>query len=307
MHENIKSEDFRTLSCNPIVYAFSKKVLTQSYVECVPGFENEMLQLMQEAFDSLAESKDNEMQFNATLGHLVREVFRKGDPGFWFNQIYQTYKHGYKPQQRFKNLQPWLVGKKVLDTGCGDGLTSRELHKNGYQVYLTDVLDYRAPESRQFPFVRMEDPQALPYTDQRFDTGIVMAVLHHMDEEDLLPVLSDLHQLCGRLIIEEDCYQVTGSAVPRLEHVLQKDPFLREFVSLSIEDQLRYLMFVDFFANAITQGILEMEIPFNFRTVSEWQTLFEQQGFRVVETLMLGFQEGFFNRSCHTWFILDAC
>jgi SAM-dependent methyltransferase len=306
MHGNVKKESFRTLVKNPIVFAFSKKVLSKSYTECVPGYENEMQQLMEDAFKRLEEARHNEEQFNNTLAKLVKDLFRKDEPEFWFNKVYNSYKREFKPQRRYYNLQPWLEGKKVLDFGCGDGLTSRFLEKNGYQVYLTDVLDYRATEAKQYPFVHMENPRVLPYQDQKFDNGIILAVMHHMEDTDLLPILSNLHSLCRRLIVEEDCYLLANMVKPDLKQVLQRDHFLREFMELSVEDQLRYLMFVDFFANAITQGIIDMELPFNFRTVEEWQWLFEQQGFQVVETLILGFQEGFFNRSCHTWFILDA-
>jgi SAM-dependent methyltransferase len=306
MHENVKKESFQMLVANPTVYAFSRKVLSGSYAECVSGKEKEMQQLMDEAFTCLAEAKDDEQLFIAALSHLVKNVFRKAEPEFWFNKLYNSYKREFKPQRRYTNLRPWVKGRKILDFGCGDGLTSYVLERNGHQVYLTDVLDYRAPAARHLPFIRMEDPQALPYLDQKFDTGIILAVLHHMQEEDIVAVLLGMHKLCSRLIIEEDCYLVTKAAVPSFEQVLLKDHFLREFSELQDHDQLRYLMFVDFFANAITQGILEMDLPFNFRTVEEWQRLFEQQGFRLVETLLLGFQEGFFNRSCHTWFVLDA-
>jgi hypothetical protein len=57
------------------------------------------------------------------------------------------------------------------------------------------------------------------------------------------------------LIIEEDTYLVPGNVTPPIEQVLQKDHYLRAFTALPAEDQLRYLMFVDTFANAITQGI----------------------------------------------------
>jgi SAM-dependent methyltransferase len=306
MHEKVKKENMQTLVQNPALLAFSKKVLTESYVECVPGFENEMRALMLEAFERLEASKNNEDEFNAAVKYLVKDLFRKGEPGFWFNQAYKNYKQNFKPTRRYANLKPWLIGNKVLDIGCGDGLTSAELHKHGYQISLTDVLDYRAEQARHLPFVQMDNPQTLPYRGERFDTGILLAVLHHMEDRDLLPILSELRASCRRLIIEEDTYLVPGNVTPPLEQVLQKDHYLRAFTALPAQDQLRYLMFVDTFANAITQGIGEMGLPFNFRSVGEWQELFEQQGFHLVCTHLLGFQEGFFNRSCHTWFILDT-
>jgi hypothetical protein len=148
MHEKVKKENMQTLVRNPALFAFSKKVLTESYVECVPGLEKEMRALMQEAFERLEASKDNQGVFNAAVKFLVEDLFRKGESGFWFNQAYQNYKHNFKPTRRYANLEPWLIGNKVLDIGCGDGLTSAELHKHGYQVSLTDVLDYRAEQAR---------------------------------------------------------------------------------------------------------------------------------------------------------------
>jgi hypothetical protein len=77
-------------------------------------------------------------------------------------------------------------------------------------------------------------------------------------------------------------------------------------MTLAPQDQLRFLMFIDYFANAITQGLPQMSMPFDFRAVEEWWAIFEAQGFRVQETLVMGFQKGNFNRSCHVWFVLDA-
>jgi hypothetical protein len=47
-------------------------------------------------------------------------------------------------------------------------------------------------------------------------------------------------------------------------------------------------------------------MPFNFRTVGEWHELFANRGFDVQGTRVMGFQKGFFNRSCHVWFLLEA-
>jgi hypothetical protein len=151
----------------------------------------------------------------------------------------------------------------------------------------------------------MTDPRVIPFPDGDFDTALVMAVLHHVDKENLLPLLGELRRVSRRLIVEEDSYALPPS-LPGLAGTLAADRQLQAFVGLPLEDQLRYLMFVDYFANAITQGLPQMHMPFHFQTVEEWQALFTGQGFRVERTVVQGFQQGFFNRSSHVWFILDA-
>ena len=64
-------------------------------------------------------------------------------------------------------------------------------------------------------------------------------------------------------------------------------------------------MFIDTFSNVIAQGLSQMDIPFNFKTVAEWQALFQDHGWQVTRSLPMGFQANQFNRSCHIWFVLD--
>lgn len=305
VHDHIKAESFRTLLSNPRTLAFAQKIITQSYVECVPGYEDAMRDLLQRAFAILTASRDDERAFQAAVASLITKVFKKQDPDFWFNRLYQGYKRHFKPQDRFLKLQPLLSGERVLDFGSGNGLTSAILAQHGYRVSMTDVLDYRDEGAKALPFVQMDDSTTLPYPAGSFDTAIVFAVLHHIEPENVRPLLTDLRRVSRRLIVEEDCYGVPDD-LQGLAEALRDDAQLREFVALSLQDQLRFLMFLDYFANAITQGLPEMDIPFEFRTVREWQALFADLGFEVHETLVKGFQKQYFNRSCHVWFVLDA-
>jgi len=301
----IKSESFQTLFHNPPVVAFAQRVITQSYVECAPGQEDAMRDLLGRAFAALSGASHDAAAFQAALVRVSTEVFRKPEPEFWFNRLYRRYKQEFKPADRFRQLRDLLVGETVLDLGCGNGLTSAIVRQHGYQPYLTDVLDYRDPQARNLPFAPMTSPHRLPYPGQHFDTGLVFAVLHHVAAADLLPLLGELRRACGRVIVEEDTYQLPP-ADSEAAAALRRDTMLREFAALSLDDQLRYLMFIDYFANAITQGLPQMEMPFNFKPVSEWQALFAAQGWVVRQTLVKGFQPHYFNRSCHVWFVLDA-
>lgn len=305
MHEGIKKESFQDLVNHPLVFNFARQVLTESYVDCAPGYEAQMRALLQQAFSALEAAGSDRDRFQQTIIDLRAQVFRKQDPSFWFNRLYKHYKRELKPHYRFRNLQSWLKGEQVLDLGCGDGLTSLVISQHGFQVSLADVLDYRDPAAKSLPFAPMSDTQAIPYPGKHFDSAIVMAVLHHVEARDLFPLLDELQQASHLVIIEEDCYAVPMD-LEGLDPVLERDVHLGAFMALSPENQLRYLMFVDYFANAITQGLPEMDMPFNFRTVQEWQELFAVRGFRVQETRVMGFQKGFFNRSCHVWFWLES-
>jgi SAM-dependent methyltransferase len=305
MHEQIKRESFRQLLGNSVLVSFARRVITESYVECAPAYKQVMRDLLRQAFAMLVDSRNDDLLFRVTVNYLVREVFRKNDPEFWFNRVYKHYKRQLKPVRRLKNLQPWLKGERILDLGCGDGLTGAVLRSQGFRVCLADVLDYRDELAKSLPYVKMVDPRKLSFADRDFDTAIVLAVLHHVQTTDLYPLLSELRRVSRRVIVEEDCY-VVPLELEGLGDVWLEDEYLRDFMDLLFADQLRFLMFMDYFANAITQGLSEMSVPFNFHTVREWQTLFVSQGFQVRKTLLLGFQKGFFNRSCHVWFILDG-
>jgi SAM-dependent methyltransferase len=300
----IRTERFQDLLRNRQVLEFSRKIITENYVECAPGHEDAMRELLGRTFAMLTSSADDDQRFCWTVRSLVTDVLRKHEPAFWFNRIYQNYKKALKPRYRHEKLKPLLTGETVLDLGCGDGLLAARLHHDGYGVFLTDVLDYRHETARPLPFRPMVDPAAIPYSERTFDNAIVMAVLHHVEVADLLPLLAGLRRTCRRVIVEEDSYDVPTD-LDGLPDILQRDEQLREFVALPAENQLRVLMFVDYFANAIAQGLVQMDMPFNFKTVREWQNVFSAQGFTLRKTLLMGFQPGQFNRSCHVWSVLD--
>ena len=72
--------------------------------------------------------------------------------------------------------------------------------------------------------------------------------------------------------------------------MIDNDEFLQEFVLMPLKDQLRTLMLYDFVDNAFVQGIPEMNFPFQFRTVPQWQSVLAANGFNVVETDLIGFK-----------------
>jgi SAM-dependent methyltransferase len=302
---DLQPESFYDLSSQAHILAAARQVLVGSYRSAVPPeYAVPVKRLVETAFDLLGKAVEDESAFREGVAELRQEVFRKPEPDFWFNRVYADYKRHIKPEHRLQRLLPLLRGPRLLDFGSGDGLTSLALQQAGFEPYLTDVLDYRAPEARHLPFRPSADPASTAYPGQVFDNAVLFAVLHHVAHDDLLPLLDSLRRSAHRLVIEEDCFGVPPD-LARRPHPACDRAQLALFQSLSEPDQRRLLAFIDYFANAITQGLPEMDMPFNFRSVPDWQRLFADQGFRVEETLLMGFQAGLFNRSCHVWFVLE--
>jgi len=90
-----------------------------------------------------------------------------------------------------------------------------------------------------------------------------------------------------------------------LAETLKTQPLLRTFLSMPLEVQHQVLVLIDFFSNAIAQGIPEMNMPFEFKTVTEWQQVLVRNGFRVNKTVLAGFEPGRMHKSCHVWLVCE--
>jgi len=291
---------------NQEVVDFVRVVVKENYREFFTGHE-EVAQMVDAAFDLLVNSQRAQLEkesLQQTVATINQTIFRKDDPTFWFNTIYREYKTKTRPHWDFSRLRPFLQGTTILDYGSGGGYLALELERHGYQVLTTDVLDYRVPEARHLPFRQMTSPVAIPYPDTSADTTIVKAVLHHIAPPHLSSVLSELRRVSQRIIIEEDTYDVPQT-LKGVEESARTQPQFARFRSLSARDQFESLMLIDYFANAVTQGLVEMNFPFQFKTIPQWISLLEAYDLHVSQVELLGFQPGNVNRSCHVWFICD--
>ena len=274
--DDIKGEKFKDLLNKETVFSLFKEITLNNYIDCSPGYEHEIIDLLKTTYEKLNGSKSDEKRLEESVKYLVDKIFKKNDHNFWFNQIYKNYKRNIKPQKRYSFTKNLIKGNRVLDVGCGDGLFSCELKKNNYQVFMTDILDYRDNEAKQIPFKKMGDcVNILPFPDKFVDTTILFSVLHHIDEDKLSGMLNELKRVSSRIIIEENCFNLSSNDnIDSFGEVLKEDIQLQRFLSLSKEDQFSYLMLSDYFSNSIGQGIIDMNFPFEFKTISEWKSIF---------------------------------
>jgi SAM-dependent methyltransferase len=292
---------------NGDVVEFVKTSVKTGYREFFGEFSDEVCGMVDQSFDRLLCSQCDGVdpgRLVEVTSALLDDTFRKSDSSFWFNRIYHQYKTLTKPEGDFQTLQKLLPGKSVLDYGCGSGYLDARLAKGGYKVFTTDVLDYRFEEARQLPFVRMSSATDIGYPDNGVDVALVLAVLHHINPDDLPRVIQRLRKIARYALIKEDTYGWPEHA-EGLADSLRTQVLLRAFLGMTLETQQQVLALIDFFANAVAQGISEMNMPFAFKTVPGWEQVLLQNGFRVTRRIVAGFEPGRMHKSCHAWLVCE--
>jgi len=292
---------------NQTVVEFVCATVKAGYREFYGAESDRVCGMVEKSFEELAASQQNGINTEnlvAVTSALLEHTFRKADSSFWFNRIYHQYKTQTKPETDFRQLQKLLPGKKVLDYGCGSGYLAARLARGGYDVFTTDVLDYRYDEAKPLPFVQMASATDIPYPDNSVDVALVQAVLHHINPDDLAVVIRRLRRIARYALIKEDTYGVPNQ-LEGFEERLAAQPLLAHFVSLPRDAQHQVLVLIDFFSNAIAQGLPEMNMPFEFKTVPEWKEVLLSNGFRVTQTVLAGFEPGRMHKSCHVWLVCE--
>ncbi len=292
---------------NEVALNFVRASVKAGYHEFFPTAVEQVDSLVDGAFDQLAQSQQEAIDHSklvASASTLLAQTFRKGDPSFWFNAVYHHYKTQLKPETDFQQLTGLITGSRVLDYGCGSGYLAARLARGGYEVCTTDVLDYRYDEAKPLPFRPMTSPTDIPYPDDSIDTALVQAVLHHIDPEHLPLVLQRLARIARQVLIKEDTYDLPRQ-LPGVAETAAQQPLLQVFMEMPRDTQYQALILIDFFANAIAQGIPEMNMPFEFRSLTEWQQVLKANGLRVNQTWVAGFEPGRMHKSCHAWFACE--
>ena len=154
-----------------------------------------------------------------------------------------------------RRVAPYLErGWEILDVGSGTGKMARWLaSRAGVRPTLADVVEF-GNRVGGLPYVRLEDPLALPFADRSFDAVVMLFVLHHVarweDQERLLGEAARVAR--HRVVLIED---TPGSRAERAVNVAWD------------------------WALNLRHGVPK---PFTFRTVDGWRSVFPRVGLREV-------------------------
>jgi len=118
------------------------------------------------------------------------------------------------------------------------------------------------------------DPVTLPVESNAVDTIVLSFVLHHVEAADLERLLSEIRRVlkpAGKAVILEDTY----SALTRPG---EESGYQELFLKLDEQQKIKALAFNDWLGNAVFRG-LPIGLPYNFRSMEDWQACFAAAGF----------------------------
>jgi len=287
---------------------FTKSLLSQSYQNYFKGHENEVIKMLNEGLSLLHETaKRNSRKLPEISKYISSKIFKIKNTSFWFGQMYKEYKLKVRPLEDFSVINQFInPNDSLLCYGSGGGYLALFLSKKGYRVSTTDVLNHRTDEAKRLPFELIKSNNELPFADNSFSATIVKAVLHHIEADKLPKVMRELHRVSRRLIVEEDIYNIS-KASPELPLLIPSQPELKKFILLSKEEQFQVLLLIDYFSNVSIQGIINMNLPFQYKSIETWEKVFDKFGFKTKKTQLVGFRKNIVHKTCHAWLVAEKC
>jgi SAM-dependent methyltransferase len=173
-------------------------------------------------------------------------------------------------------IKPHLVGHRLLDLGCGDGMVLQEVDHSGYDIVLADVLNYLDARVA-FPFHLLANGR-LTNINGSFDTILVLTVLHHADDpSEIVAGLRDLRP--KRVIVIESV----------IEKPLRHGELASRLQNQDFDTRFAFATYADWFYNRVLHQ--DVPVPYNFGRTGDWKALFSRYGFRSIFTENLGIDQ----------------
>ncbi len=239
------------------------------------------------------------------VGMYCHDRIYRNKENTWLMKRYATYKSKLKVEHNYQAIKRWIHGKSVLDFGSGDGYFAHHLCQKGYNVWGTDVQDYRSLHVKDFPLISLPVFSRANAISDRFDTTVVNSVLHHIEKRSIDTTLCEIHKHTKkRIIIKEDIYltehEFTSLGIRRMSDLT------RAYMNLSNSQRMQFLALMDFYGNYVVQGIFSMNLPLQFYSLDQWRPLLEKHKIIVRHTVPQLFDTHMVHTGPQMWLICDV-
>ncbi|MEM6533991.1 MAG: class I SAM-dependent methyltransferase [Pseudomonadota bacterium] len=108
-------------------------------------------------------------------------------------------------RRKLELVSPWLTaGDRILEIGSGPGSVLYEFRRAGFQVDALDVADSSFSAALK---PALYDGEVMPFQDGAYDTALLLTVLHHVPDPDM--ILKEAARVARRVIIIEDVFEST--------------------------------------------------------------------------------------------------
>jgi len=212
-----------------------------------------------------------------------------------FHQFYYgSYKTKIKPRLIQNLIKGKIKGPVVVDAGAGMSaiaMSILEENPNISRFISTHQIDYDR--------VKVHDPRMefvletegtnphIQLEDHIADTVIVTGRLHHLYSGKEVAFLKEVARILrpgGRILVIEDTWSEEFSNLPN-------DQFANRFYDLTAEQKQNVTAFLDWVGTRLIPGAFPMARPWNFKSVEDWNPIFEAAGLKVVSSTYHGFED----------------
>ncbi|MBI3623227.1 hypothetical protein HY212_04075 [Candidatus Pacearchaeota archaeon] len=191
-------------------------------------------------------------------------------------------------QTKIKNLarriNKHLVGPVIGDVGGRvDDLVKEfsAINSSVKKAYITDI-DYFSEESmnHKINFIVQPSKTKLPFVKGSINTIILSMVLHHLknlDQINLIKSAGSSLNKGGRVILIEDTY-------PNHPKIKGLNKNIADFLRFNSDEKKKILSFYDWFGNRLMRNRDSMFLPYNYKTMEGWKSLFERYGLVQIDS-----------------------
>lgn len=208
----------------------------------------------------------------------LKQLQKRFNPKHNYNyDAFSNWQRGINRAVFMMNAMPSLCipGKRVLEAGCGDGMTASVLSNFGHQVTLIDIEDWRDTRARNLNFLSVDLCKKIPNAHDTFDMIFSFNTFEHiLDPEKALCNLITVCKTGGMIYL--DFGPLYWSPWGLHAHKTINIPYLHLLFPIDfIKDKVSKIGISD-----LGQKRNELQ-PVNKWTIRNYERLFEKCGCKI--------------------------